>query len=104
MPESGTTIPVGYGKPAFSSPRKPKDFLGKPSTPGTPKSRTLKLPKITLKRKRDGDEYEIDKEKSNFDVLEETEAQTIADSLSNESKQGKMEFFGRLSCHSSHSV
>eukprot|EP00794_Sanderia_malayensis_P003748 gene3747-4270_t len=81
-----TAMPGAYTKPSFSSPRKHKEALGKPSTPGTPKSRTLKLPKITLKRKRDGDEYEIDKEKSNFDVLEESDAQTIAESLSDESK------------------
>lgn len=80
------TLPGGYTKPAFSSPKKVKEQVGKPGTPGTPKSRTFKLPKITLKRKRDGDEYEIDKEKSNFDVLEESDVQTIADSLADDTK------------------
>ena len=83
-----STLPGGYTKPAFSSPKKLNSSPGKPSTPGTPKSRPFKLPKITIKRKRDGDEYEIDKEKSNFDVLEESEAQTIAESLVDGSKQG----------------
>lgn len=81
------TLPGGYTKPAFSSPKKAKEQLGKANTPGTPKSRTFKLPKITLKRKRDGDEYEIDKEKSNFDVLEESDAQAIASSLADDAKQ-----------------
>ncbi|XP_065053023.1 mediator of RNA polymerase II transcription subunit 1-like [Rhopilema esculentum] len=87
VPDLAATLPGGYTKPAFASPKKGKDPLGKPATPGTPKSRTMKLPKITLKRKRDGDEYEIDKEKSNFDVLEESDAQTIAESLADDAKQ-----------------
>ena len=81
------TLPGGYTKPAFSSAKRVKDSPSRPGTPGTPKSRTLKLPKITLKRKRDGDEYEIDKEKSNFDVLEESDAHTIADSLSEDASE-----------------
>ena len=84
-----STLPGGYTKPAFSSTKKLKDSPSKPGTPSTPKSRTFKLPKITLKRKRDGDEYEIDKEKSNFDVLEESDVQTIADSLADDAKQNQ---------------
>ena len=86
--ELSATLPGAYSKPSFSSPRRSRDSPGKAGTPGTPKSRTFKLPKITLKRKRDGDEYEIDKEKSNFDVLEESEAQTIAESLADHAKKG----------------
>ncbi len=87
------TLPGGYTKPAFSPSKRARDSPGKPGTPDTPRSRAFKLPKITLKRKRDGVEYEIDKEKSNFDVLEESEAQTIADSLSDPSKQGEPRHF-----------
>ena len=76
------TLPGGYTKPAFSSVKKVKDSPSKPGTPGTPK-----LPKIRLKRKRDGDEYEIDKEKSNFDVLEKADAQNIAGSLAEDSNE-----------------
>jgi len=86
--DSVSTLPGAYTKPAASnSMKKLKDSPGKPSTPGTPKSRAFKLPKITLKRKRDGTEYEIDKEKSSFDVLEETDAHSIADSLSEDASE-----------------
>ena len=80
--EISGTLPGAYTKPAFSSVKKAKDSPSKPGTPGTPK-----LPKLRLKRKRDGDEYEIDKEKSNFDVLEKADAQNIAGSLAEDTKE-----------------
>merc|ERR1712048_392896 len=66
-----STIPLfPFGVPDTPSSGRSKK-RGTPTEGGRTPTSKLKLPKITIKRKNDGKEYEIDKEKSSFDDLVE---------------------------------